>query len=842
MRTTRRNRSRTQLALSNRVVRGKTPTSATVISHKSWRSVYYAGTENEIEVIPNYSSAKKQKKGGRSLISVLMGRVRSFRGRPARTDTRTSQRKKSPEIDMPRPIEEEIDEEREDAGSPRQPWTELVLEAREPVPDHYVEEIEVPSFPDIKSSGSRTSKKSSDFSSPVSAMSTPSTDLAVSIVATEIKLKHEESARETNIGHQHQQGETSKMPRSSTGSRASGKSKSTSSDKSRSMSSKEGLSGKENHVSFNDTNDLKTGELVVAPNVSEEQKISAPGSKASEKSRPSTSSAKATASVEKERPKNQVLDPKTKEKDPPGDLLIVAAQSVEQRPSRERVSCISERIAKMLATRDDDEDESLSVPKEIPSPLPIDVPTEVEDQVETTCPASFIESRAKSPIPEVLPHTTRDITPPDGASSVLCPATISTVTQSLHSIETSKFSEEIVEAKEAATDEEVSQKAVKIGCDDSFPSFSQWSLAKTAAIEQLERNVEADEIWMACKVGDVAFVRGALAHSSESIVHLQKEGRTPLYYACLCGHDKIAKLLLEAGATDPDRIIYQSALNESCRQLLRHYERKRMAEKMMNTLSVVLSLGSQALSIRTDNVENIQETTAIAAEEAQHAFTFPAFADLLSCDDDTEPRSNTIEVADTATSWDIDSKTVGEQAQTLEITNIASIGSNNIEPHLETKPTISRSPTPHEVESPPQAPIISAPFDDQKTATETKKLAMTKKPLPSVTRSEDDEDDDDGSYESGTETSAYDDDESDWETDPDTARGRSRRKRGERSLATDSYLSGSTTDTGSTHLTLMKKVDKLGEDVVELFQSLAFSLMPWGGDQKKRSSKSPGKR
>jgi hypothetical protein len=69
-----------------------------------------------------------------------------------------------------------------------------------------------------------------------------------------------------------------------------------------------------------------------------------------------------------------------------------------------------------------------------------------------------------------------------------------------------------------------------------------------------------EDIWTACKVGDEDFVKNAIANDP-TLVHLAKNGRTPLYNACLCGHERIVKILLEAGAQDLDRTAYTSALD-----------------------------------------------------------------------------------------------------------------------------------------------------------------------------------------------------------------------------------------------------------------------------------------
>jgi hypothetical protein len=87
----------------------------------------------------------------------------------------------------------------------------------------------------------------------------------------------------------------------------------------------------------------------------------------------------------------------------------------------------------------------------------------------------------------------------------------------------------------------------------------------------------AEDIWAACKVGDEDFVNNTIANDP-ALVHLAENGRTPLYNACLCGHERIVKILLEAGAQDLDRTAYIAALSGPCQELLREYESNQKAQ------------------------------------------------------------------------------------------------------------------------------------------------------------------------------------------------------------------------------------------------------------------------
>ena len=72
-------------------------------------------------------------------------------------------------------------------------------------------------------------------------------------------------------------------------------------------------------------------------------------------------------------------------------------------------------------------------------------------------------------------------------------------------------------------------------------------------------------------MGNTVLVRQMVQENPEYL-HVEQQGRTPLYYACHGGHYKVVELLLQAGATDDAlRTCYQSSLNQKIRQLLQQY-------------------------------------------------------------------------------------------------------------------------------------------------------------------------------------------------------------------------------------------------------------------------------
>lgn len=110
--------------------------------------------------------------------------------------------------------------------------------------------------------------------------------------------------------------------------------------------------------------------------------------------------------------------------------------------------------------------------------------------------------------------------------------------------------------------------------EEQFLMFSDMSLCHAPSLSRNQSAVEKDahklpvDIWSACKMGDLNFVRGAIAHNNTVLMEMHQE-RTPLYYAAHGGHARIVRYLLEMGAKDDkDGCAYMSALNKECKQLL----------------------------------------------------------------------------------------------------------------------------------------------------------------------------------------------------------------------------------------------------------------------------------
>ncbi|KAK9821294.1 hypothetical protein WJX81_002004 [Elliptochloris bilobata] len=87
------------------------------------------------------------------------------------------------------------------------------------------------------------------------------------------------------------------------------------------------------------------------------------------------------------------------------------------------------------------------------------------------------------------------------------------------------------------------------------------------------------DIYAAARVGDLERARHLVDVEGVDVNARDRWDSVPLYYACACGHEEVARLLLEAGAQcneftfDGDRCHY-AALTPAIRALLRQYEQR----------------------------------------------------------------------------------------------------------------------------------------------------------------------------------------------------------------------------------------------------------------------------
>ncbi|XP_057686187.1 ankyrin repeat and BTB/POZ domain-containing protein 1 isoform X2 [Corythoichthys intestinalis] len=89
--------------------------------------------------------------------------------------------------------------------------------------------------------------------------------------------------------------------------------------------------------------------------------------------------------------------------------------------------------------------------------------------------------------------------------------------------------------------------------------------------------MDVHELFSSCRKGDVCRVRYLIEERDVDLNVRDKWDSSPLYYACLCGHEELVQYLLASGAKceantfDGERCLYGS-LNDSIRRLLKEYK------------------------------------------------------------------------------------------------------------------------------------------------------------------------------------------------------------------------------------------------------------------------------
>uniref|UniRef100_A0A8C1F399 Ankyrin repeat and BTB (POZ) domain containing 1 n=1 Tax=Cyprinus carpio carpio TaxID=630221 RepID=A0A8C1F399_CYPCA len=90
--------------------------------------------------------------------------------------------------------------------------------------------------------------------------------------------------------------------------------------------------------------------------------------------------------------------------------------------------------------------------------------------------------------------------------------------------------------------------------------------------------MDAVDLFSSCRKGDIARVRYLVEQRDVELNIRDKWDSTPLYYACLCGHEDLVQYLLangakcEANTFDGERCLY-GALSDPIRRLLKEYKR-----------------------------------------------------------------------------------------------------------------------------------------------------------------------------------------------------------------------------------------------------------------------------
>ncbi|XP_061591916.1 ankyrin repeat and BTB/POZ domain-containing protein 1 [Cololabis saira] len=89
--------------------------------------------------------------------------------------------------------------------------------------------------------------------------------------------------------------------------------------------------------------------------------------------------------------------------------------------------------------------------------------------------------------------------------------------------------------------------------------------------------MDVSDLFSSCRKGDVCRVRYLVEQRDADLNVRDKWDSTPLYYACLCGHEELVQYLLASGAKceantfDGERCVYGS-LSDSIRRLLKDYK------------------------------------------------------------------------------------------------------------------------------------------------------------------------------------------------------------------------------------------------------------------------------
>lgn len=89
--------------------------------------------------------------------------------------------------------------------------------------------------------------------------------------------------------------------------------------------------------------------------------------------------------------------------------------------------------------------------------------------------------------------------------------------------------------------------------------------------------MDTSDLFASCRKGDVGRVRYLLEQRDVEVNVRDKWDSTPLYYACLCGHEELVRYLLangarcEANTFDGERCLY-GALSDPIRRALRDYK------------------------------------------------------------------------------------------------------------------------------------------------------------------------------------------------------------------------------------------------------------------------------
>uniref|UniRef100_A0A3Q3LSQ8 Ankyrin repeat and BTB/POZ domain-containing protein 1 n=1 Tax=Mastacembelus armatus TaxID=205130 RepID=A0A3Q3LSQ8_9TELE len=128
------------------------------------------------------------------------------------------------------------------------------------------------------------------------------------------------------------------------------------------------------------------------------------------------------------------------------------------------------------------------------------------------------------------------------------------------------------------------------------------------------------DLFSSCRKGDICRVRYLVEQRDVDLNVRDKWDSTPLYYACLCGHEELVQYLLASGAKceantfDGERCMYGS-LNDSVRRLLKDYKCVSVRKTVQSTVDVKFLVHGQTfpahrcvLSARSEYFTEMFET------------------------------------------------------------------------------------------------------------------------------------------------------------------------------------------------------------------------------------------
>ena len=100
------------------------------------------------------------------------------------------------------------------------------------------------------------------------------------------------------------------------------------------------------------------------------------------------------------------------------------------------------------------------------------------------------------------------------------------------------------------------------------PDAIDWDVDQLVKAETTTPEPVEDELWLAARRGSLTSTKRFVEEVKVDYNAQGESGRTPFYWACLCGHVAVCEYLIGLGATDPEDTCYVGATDEGVRALL----------------------------------------------------------------------------------------------------------------------------------------------------------------------------------------------------------------------------------------------------------------------------------